>query len=180
MATALELSKGFQVAAMSVFFDGDPMPVIADVSVPGVSTAVESFNNTSTGGEIEVANGFRRKPDGDGEINIESFDGRLYGKIMDANRIYSLKLAMAQNNLNPQLGKMLPLPVTYTIGAQFYDVNDGKIAVDKKREIKAKYKMLSLKVEENFQEVIFFDFSSAVFRIDGVDLLSTVQNILGG
>jgi P2 family phage contractile tail tube protein len=180
MATSLELTKGFQVAAMSIFFDGDPMPYIAEVKVPGVSSATETFDNTSTGGEIEVANPWRRQPDGDGEVKVESMDGRLLGKLMDATKLQSFKIAIAQNSLNPQLGQFLPMPVTYTIGAQFYAVDDGTIKQGAKRELTAKFKMLSYKVDVNFLNVIDFDFVNSKFKIDSVDLLSAVQNILGG
>lgn len=178
MPGAIELTKFFSVSKKVVYFDGDPMPYVMSVKVPAVTCPVETYNSTSTGGEVEVADPNRRGPTGDGEVKIEAVSAQLEAKVMNASLIQNMKISMAVNALNPQLGKMLPLPVQYTIGAQFFEYDPGNIQQGTKREITAKFKMMSYKIEQNFKEIVNFDFLSGEFSVGGADLLTAVQAIL--
>jgi len=178
MPGPLDLIKSFTVSKQVVYIGGDPMPYVAEVTIPGITAPTETFNNTSTGGELEVADPWRKMPDGDGEIKIEAEDKALAAKIYDSTKIQSLKLSCAVNALNPQLGQFLPLPIVYTIGAQFFGVDPGAIAQGKKRDITAKFKMFNYKMSQNFIDVVDFDFANGVYLVNGADLLALVGAIL--
>ena len=178
MPGPLDLIKAFQTSKFALYFDGDPQEYAAEVTVPKMSHPSEAFNNTSTGGEVEVADPFRCAPDGPGSIKFDSESAGILGKVMDSTKVTAMTLAMAQNALNPQLGQFLPLPVSYKIGAQFRDFDPGTIIAGTKRELTAEFNMFSYKVEINLITVIDFDFINATFKIGATDLLSAVQGIL--
>jgi phage tail tube protein FII len=176
--TELELTKAFQVSKMAIYIAGDRTQYVASVKIPRIVSPTETFNNTSTGGEVEVADSGRRMASGDGEIKFEAVEAGLYRKVFDAKQVYLMQIPMAVNSLNPQLGRMLAMPMKYTIGAQFHDVDDGEISQGVKREITAKFKMFSYKLEINLIEEINFDFVSGVFKIGGEDILGAINLLL--
>jgi len=178
MPSPLELIKAFHVSKKNVYFDGDPMPYIMSVKIPAVASPVETFDNTSTGGPIEVADPFRKYANGDGEVKYEQENAALVQKLMDSTKVQNMKVAMAVSALNPQLGQYLPLPATYAIGAQFFDVDPGNLQQGTKREGTAKFKMLSLKIDINLINVIDYDFVNASFINGPADLLALVAGII--
>jgi phage tail tube protein FII len=178
MPNPLDLIKAFHVSKANCYFDGDPMPYIMSLKVPSVASPVESFDNTSTGGPIEVADPYRKYVNGDGEVKYEQENAALVQKLMDSSKLQQVKFAMAVSALNPQLGEFLPLPATYAIGAQFFDCDPGVLAQGKKREGTAKYKMMTLKIDINLITVINFDFVNASFEVGPADLLALVGAII--
>jgi len=179
MPVADQLIKAFQVSKFQCYFDGDPQPYVAQVTLPAINNAIETFNNTSTGGPVEVADPWRAAPDGDGEITFEADSATILPKIMDASKIVQLNLAMAQNNLNPQLGQFLPIPINYKIGAQFWGPGLGTIGLSVKREITAKFKLFTLVMEVNLVKVINYDFVNGQYETDAASLTAALTNIFG-
>lgn len=178
MPGELDLIKAFHVSKCNVYFDGDPMPYVMNVKIPAVTSPVETFDNTSTGGPMEVADPYRKSVSGDGEVKFEQENASLVQKLMDSTKLQNMKIAMAVSALNPQLGRFLPLPASYTVGAQFYECDPGTIQAGKKREGTAKFKMFSLKIDINFITVIDYDFINASFVNGPADLLAAVQSII--
>lgn len=178
MPTTFDLTKSFQVSKMNVYVGGSPLPYVASVKIPPITSPTETFNNTSTGGEIKVANPHRRNSSGDGEVKFENADLQLESKIMDVGQLYSMQLALAVNALNPQLGQFLALPMKYTIGAQFFEVDPGEIANSGKREITAKFNMLSYKVDINGVTVVDFNFVSGTYITNQADLVALATLVI--
>ena len=176
---AIDLFKAFTVSKIKVYFDGDPQPYLASVTVPAITSPVETFNNTSTGGEIEVADPFRRQPGGDVEFSFEADSSGVLEVISDASKIVSVNVAMAQSNMQPQLGQFVPLPVNYKMGLQFFEFDPGEIAMGTKREITARAKLFSLKIQYNLITVVDYDFINGSFVVGSSDLLATVTNLIG-
>lgn len=174
----IQVLKAFQVAKMKTFIDGEPLSYQMDIKLPGLVCPTETFNNTSTGGEIEIANGFRWNPDGDGEIKFETDHGSFMSKVMNPTNFVQLNVAIAQNTLQPQIG-FVPMPVNYRIGCQFFGVDFGTVTQDKKREITAKFKMLTLKFEYANQTILDFDSVNGMFEVNGADLVTAVTSLLG-
>ena len=178
MTTPLELTKAFHTSKMQVYMGDSRVPYVGEVMVPEIVHPTDEFDNTSTGGPLELADPFRMSPDGDGEVKFEGFDAVSVKKMLDASSLHSMKIPMAVNSLNPQLGKFLAMPMVYTIGAQFHGVNFGTLKAGTKREITAKYKMTTLKIEQNFIPILELDFVNAVYKLDGEDILGAVAAIL--
>jgi phage tail tube protein FII len=178
MTTPLELTKAFHVSKMNHYFDGDPQPYIMDSKIPPISSPVETFDSSSTGGPIDVADGYRKYVNGDGEIKFEQVSAGLLIKLYDSTKVQSIKIAMAVNSLNPQLGVFLPLPMEYTLGAHFYEVDEGNLKQGGKREGTAKFKLYTYKVTINLIPVIDFDFLNSSFITGPADLLAAVQAII--
>lgn len=178
MPTPLDLVKAFHVSKMNHYFDGDPQPYMMDTKIPPISSPVETFDSSSTGGPIDIADGYRRYVNGDGEIKFEQVSAGLLGKIYDATKVQNVKIPMAINALNPQLGVFLPLPMEYTMGCQFYEVDEGNIKQGGKREGTAKFKMYTYKVSVNLITVIDFDFINSSFVIESTDLLAALQAVI--
>lgn len=178
MTTPLDLVKAFQVSKMNHYFDGDPQPYIMDTKIPSIASPVETFDSSSTGGPIDIADPYNRYVNGDGEIKFQQVSSGLLIKLYDTTKVQSVKLAMAVSALNPQLGVFLPLPMEYTMGAQFYDVDEGNIKQGGKREGTVKFKMFTYKVTINLIPVIDFDFLSGSFKTGPADLLAAVQSVI--
>lgn len=178
MATPLELAKMFGVSKKNIYFDGDPLPYVGSIKIPAISSPVETFDNTSTGGPIEIADAFRRMAEGDGEVKFQNETAQIAGKLYDSSKVQIMKTAIAVNALNPQSGRFLPYPVTYTTAAQFFNVDPGEIKQGTVREITAKFKMFSYKIELAAVPVLDFDFVAGSFNIEATDLLSAVQAII--
>ena len=176
---ALDLFKAFTVSKIKVYFDGDPQPYLANITMPSITSPVDTFNNTSTGGEIEVADPYRRMPSGDVEFVFEADSSGINEAIYNATKITSVNVAMAQSNMQPQLGQFVPLPVNYKMGLQFFEVDAGEIAMGTKREITARAKLFSLKIEYNLITVVDFDFVNGDFIAGTTDLLADVSNLIG-
>ena len=176
---ALDLFKAFTVSKIKVYFDGDSQPYLASVTMPSITSSVDSFNNTSLGGEIEIADPFRRMPSGDVEFVFEADSSGVNQSIYSASKIVSVNIAMAQANMQPQLGQFVPIPVNYKLGLQFFEVDPGEIAMGAKREITARAKMFSLKIVHNLITVVDFDFVNDTFFINSEDQLAAVSNIIG-
>ena len=178
MPGELDLIKAFHISKKNVYFDGDPMPYVMSVKIPAISSPVETFDNTSTGGPLEVADPYRKFANGDGEVKHEQINASLAQKLSDSTKLQTMKIATAVSALNPQLGRYLPLPIAWTIAAQFYDWDPGTIQAGKKFEGTAKYKMMSIKIEINLVTVIDYDFVNASFINGPADLLAAVQSII--
>jgi phage tail tube protein FII len=178
MPTPLELVKAFHVSKMNHYFDGDPQPYIMDSKVPPISSPVETFDSSSTGGPMDIADGYRKYVNGDGEIKFEQVSSGLLIKLYDSTKVQNVKIAMAVNSLNPQLGVFLPLPMEYTLGAHFYEVDEGNLKQGGKREGTAKFKLYTYKVSINLIPVIDFDFLNSKFVTGPADLLAAVQAII--
>jgi len=178
MAITDKLLKSFGVSKMKVYFDGDPQEYIATVTFPNIVSPVETYDNTSTGGEVDLADPFRKKADGDGEIKIEATTQALMNKINDSSKVVNINLAMAVNNYNPQLGIFLPLPINYKAGVQFFDVDMGEIKQGQKIDITAKFKMFTWKVDVNLLNVVNYDFIAGSFVVDNADILTAVTGII--
>jgi len=178
MPTPNELIKAFQVSKKRVYFDGDPMPYIVSVKVPSIVSPVETFDNTSTGGPFEVADPNRKMASGDGEVKYEQENSALLQKFLNFGIVTNMKIAMAVNSLNPQIGQYLPLPVQYTIGAQFFEVDPGVLQQGTKRDATAKFKMQTLKIDIDLIPVIDFDFLNSSFISGPADLLSLVNALI--
>ena len=182
MPGALDLVKAFQLSKMNVYLDGDPMPYIASVKIPPIICPVETFDNTSTGGPIDVADPNRRYADGDGEIKFEQENANLLAKIMDPSMLQSLRIPVAANALNPQLGIFMPLPMEYVITAQFFSVDLGMLQQGTKRDETTKFKMMGLKVKiasgSGYPTVIDFDFINSKFEVNDTDLLAAVTALI--
>lgn len=179
MGVAEQLIKAFQVSKFQVYFEGDPQPYAAEVKLPGIKNAVEKFNNTSTGGEIEVADPWRISPDGDGEITFEADSASVAKHILDASKIVQVNLAMAQNNLNPQLGQMLPVPINYKMASQFWGPDLGTIAHGTKRDIVAKFKLFTWVMQVGGVTVADYDFVNGEYSLDAASLTSALASVIG-
>ena len=178
MTTALELLNGFHLSHQKVYMDGDPMPYVGDVTIPGIVHPTETFDNSSTSGPMDLADPFRYGPSGDGEVKFEGFNATVMKKVLDASLLQDFIVSQAITALDPTASMMLPIPVKHTIGAQFFDVNFGTQRAGTKRELTAKYKMTSYKYTEATVDVIEMDFVAGVMMIDGVDLMVAVNTVL--
>lgn len=178
MPTPLDLVKSFQVSKQNVYFDGDTQPYIMDVKIPPISSPVDTFDSSSTGGPTDIADGHRKYVNGDVEVKFEQVSSGLLIKLYNSTIVQNVKLALAVNSLNPQLGVFLPLPMEYSMGLHFYEIDEGTIKQGAKREGTAKAKMYTYKVDINLVPVIDFDFLSSSFVTGPEDLLAAVLAVV--
>lgn len=178
MPTPLDLVKAFQVSKMNHYFDGDPQSYVMETKIPSIASPVETFDSSSTGGAIDIADPNNKYVNGDGEVKFQQVNAALLTKIYDTTKVQNVKIAMAINALNPQLGQFLPLPMEYTLGAQFFDVDEGNLKQGGKREITAKYRLFTYKVSINLITVVDFDFLAGSFITGPADLLAAVQAVI--
>lgn len=176
---ALDLVKAFQLSKQKLYLDGNPMPYVAEVKPPACKNDTETFDNTSTGGSIDIADPFRYSPDGDGEIKFEAIDGFALAAVSNASKLVSVNAALIQNTLQPQAGLFLPRPINCRMGVQFHSVDYGTFVAGKKQEVVAKFKMFSMNWEIDTVEVISYDFLAGEFNINAEDLLLKLTSILG-
>jgi len=179
MAITDTLVKAFGVSKVKIFFDGDPMPYIGELTMPDISAEVIEFDNTSTGGKIEVGDPWRRFFDGDGEIMIEADSSFLASKIFDATSIPTVRASMIVNNMSQQLGTFVPQVVDWVFQCQFYSVSPGTIKQGTKREITAKFKAFTAKLDINGVNIFDYDIPNGKFLQNGVDLLTDITNLIG-
>jgi len=170
--------KMFQTSSFIAFLEGNPTPYVASVTLPNIMSEVVEFNNTSTGGKVEFADGFRKAVDGDGEIKFEQDSSDIVSAVTDSSRIQTLILSTAINAYNPQSGVIAPLPQKYTMSVQFSGWNPGEIAIGAKRDVTATFKIFKLKYEIGITEVIDYDFISGKFVNGGVDALTAINALL--
>ena len=171
--------KGLHTSRTKLYLDGDPMPYYATATIPAITHPTDEFDNISTGGTITVADPYRYVVSDMGEIVFEAADTELYKKIHDASKVYRMNIAIAENNYQPQLGQIIPVPVNFKIGAQFAGIDNGTIQMGTKRQLTASYYMLSYKIEISGVTVVNFDFLANVFEVNDIDLLSDISEILG-
>lgn len=171
--------KSLHVGKCKLYLDGDPTPYVASITIPEISHMQETFDNSSTGGSITAACPERFEVTGSGEVIIEGMGQDVITKIHNANKIYNMNIAYAENNYNPQLAQMAPVMVNMRVGAQFYAVDHGLIKQGGKREISAKFNMFSLRIDISGVTICDLDFISGTFEIDGVDLLAAVTALIG-
>ena len=178
MTTLADLTKGFHLSHQKVYMASDPMPYVGDVTIPSIVHPVETFDNTSTSGPIELADPFRFGPSGDGEIKFEGWSSFVLKNILSANKLNILSLSQSVAALGPTMDELVPLSRKISIGAQFFDVNFGTQRGGTKPELTAKYKMTLFKIKEAGQDIIDFDFIHGVMKIDGKDIMVPVNALL--
>jgi len=171
--------KSLHISRAKVYLDGDALEYHGSITLPPVSHPVDTFDNISMGGSVEVADPYRYMVEGDGEIVLEANSINQLTQIHDASKVYGLNIAIAENNFNPTTSSILPVPVNIKINAQFFSVDNGTITMGAKRDMRALFKMLSYKIQYSGITVVNFDFLGSTFELNDVDLLADITAILG-
>lgn len=174
-----KILKSLHISRAKIYLDGDPMEYHGAVTIPPISHPVDTFDNISVSGALEVADPYRYNVEGDGEIILESSTINQLIQIHDASKIYGMNIAIAENNYNSTISQIIPIPVNIKINAQFFSVDNGTIQMGAKRDMRAMFKMLSYKVQYSGVTVVNFDFLGSQFELNNVDLLADLTAILG-
>jgi P2 family phage contractile tail tube protein len=179
MATS-NLFKSLNISKFKVYLDGDPVQYAAEITLPEIKYKTISLDNSSMGGNLEVYDGYRCEVTGEGELSIEGTTTDDYAKFFNATKIYNMNISMAESNLNPQLGAVVPIPINYICQVQFGGNDLGSIISGEKKDHKVKFKLLSFKMKVNLISTpVDLDFVNGQYTIDGVDLMAAVTSVIG-
>lgn len=179
MAITEQVLKSLNTGKVKVYLDGDPMPYMAEITLPKISHDDIELDNSSVGGKFTFADPSRFFADGKGTITFEATSSDLIKKLYDSSTIYNMSVIMAVNAYSAQVGKIIPLPMNYKVAVQFSSVDEGSIKANTKREIQAEFSLFAIKIEVNYLPVIDIDFASGLMSIDNQDMLQAVTAIVG-
>lgn len=174
------LFKSLSISKFKMYIEGDPVQYVNEITLPEIRCKNISLDNSSIGGAIEVADPYRYEIAGDGEITIEGTTTNDLAKFFNPTKIYNVNISMAEGNLNPQLGQIVPVPINYLCQVQFCGNDLGSIIAGEKRIHNVKFKLYTFKIKVNGLVIpVDLDFINGQFSIDGVDLMAAVTSVIG-
>lgn len=139
------------IEGMAIYYEGKDLLGIGSVKLPDVGFTEETFNNSGTGGEVNIVSG-RLEPM-TAQVMFEQFFSEQYG-LMKANAIITLEIITIMPDVNPIDGDNDVVPMRYVLKGQFKRVENNEQTFSGKVEATFNMNVQYYRVEQDGTELL--------------------------
>ena len=161
----------------NVYLEGDSLlGQVKEIELPEVVQKMVDHEALGMVGVIELPAGFEKM---EGKIMWNSFYKDAFLKIADATAVHKMQL---RGNLETNTSDGLESEVAYVVylNVRFKKTPMGNFKQHENVEMESEFSALSMKIEVDGTEILEFDPTANIYRVNGEDKLSTYRQNIGG
>ena len=157
------------VSSMTIYAEGNIQLGVASVELPNVEFGEDTFNNSGTGGEMNIVNG--RLMPMVANFTFEKFFNEQY-QLMKANSIITIEATIGYPDIDQVDGQSDVIPVRHIMKGQFKSLTSGSAEYGSKIESEYVMNVHYYRVEQDGIDQIEVDPLNPLepYKVEGVSV----------